>query len=61
MCVPTVNCPGSHCGINRLGAASVKKQKISTGKAGKNSQQKFYGEVKREDIRKAKGDKSFHC
>lgn len=54
-------CPGSDCGVNRLTVALVNKQKISMGKAGKSSQQKFYSAEKREDIRKAKGNNSFLC
>jgi len=61
MCAHTVHCPGSDCGINRLTVALVNKQKISTGKAGRHSQQKFYSAVKREDIRKANGNNSFLC
>lgn len=61
MCAHTVTCPGSDCGVNRLTVALVNKQKISTGKAGKSSQQNFYSAVKREDIRKAKGNNSFLC
>lgn len=54
----TVAFPGSGCSIKRLKVALVNKQKTSTGKAGRSSQQKLYSAVKREEAREAKGNNS---